>query len=418
MQFLLSWVATSYILASAIALVPFGKIADIYGRKRVFTCGIVTFTLSSLLAGLSISAPMLILFRIFQGFGSAMIFATGIAILTSVFPDEERGKVLGINVAAVYIGLSLGPFLGGLLTQHLTWRSIFLVNVPFGLIIICLVLLRVKGEWADAKGDSFDLVGSLIYCFAIVSIMYGISELPAMMSLWMVLSGFICIWAFVKWEIKVKTPVFELSLFRSNRVFAFSSLAALINYSATFAVTFLLSLYLQYIKEFSPQVAGLILISQPVVMAIFSPFAGRLSDRIEPRTVASIGMMFTAGSLISFTFISQNTSLVFIITGLMVLGLGLALFSSPNTNAIMSSVERRFYGIASGSVGTMRQLGMMISMGITTMLFAIYMGRTQITIENYPAFIESIKIAFGVFFILCVAGVFASLTRGKLRTDP
>jgi EmrB/QacA subfamily drug resistance transporter len=412
---LLSWVATSYLLAAAISLVPFGRAADIYGRKKIFAYGIAVFTISSFLSGISISALMLILFRIVQGIGSGMIFATGIAILTSVFPLGERGRVLGINVAAVYTGLSMGPLLGGFLTQHFTWRSIFLVNVPFGLIVTFLVLWKLKGEWAEAEGEKFDFIGAVIYCAAIIGVMYGISLLPERRGVGIILFGLLAFLAFIKWELRVQSPVFKLTLFRTNRVFAFSSLAALIHYSATFAVTFLLSLYLQYLKGLSPQIAGLILVSQPIVMAICSPFAGRLSDKIEPRTVASIGMIITAVCLFLFSLMDKDTSLLFIVANLAVLGLGYALFSSPNTNAIMSSVEKRFYGIASGSVGTMRLLGMMISMGIAALLFAIFIGRVQITTAYYLDFMRSARVAFIIFWTLCIGGVFASLVRGKLR---
>ncbi len=414
---LLSWVATSYLLAAAISLVPFGRLADIYGRKKIFTSGIAAFTITSFLCAISASTPMLILFRIFQGAASAMIFATGIAILTSVFPPQERGKALGINVAAVYIGLSLGPFLGGLLTQHLTWRSVFLINVPLGLIIISLVLWKLKGEWAEAKGEKFDLPGAIIYGLALVAIMYGISLLPALRSLWIILLGLLGFVAFVLWQSRVEHPVYNLNLFRSNRVFAFSCLAALLNYSATFAMGFLLSLYLQYIKALTPQNAGLILIAAPIVMAIFSPFAGRLSDRIEPRIVSSIGMTLTTIGLFLFAFLDEKSTPASIIVRLIILGLGFAFFSSPNTNAIMGSVEKRFYGLASGSVGTMRLLGMMISMGVATVIFALYIGRVQITVEYYPAFIKSVNVAFVVLGIFCFGGIFSSMVRGKLRPD-
>jgi len=412
---LLSWVATSYLLAAAVSLVPFGRLADIYGRKKIFQYGIIIFTIASLLSAISLSTPMLIFSRVFQGLGSAMIFATGIAILTSVFPPWQRGKVLGINVAAVYIGLSLGPLLGGFLTQYFTWRSVFLLNIPLGMIILFLILYKLKGEWADAKGEKFDLIGSLIYCLAFIAIMYGMSTLPAMRGLWLILLGIIGISAFVKWEDRVKNPVFKINLFRTNRLFAFSNLAALINYSATFAVTFLLSLYLQNIKGLNPQSAGLILVAQPIVMAIFSPFAGSLSDRIEPRIVASAGMTLTTIGLLLLTYINKETTLLFIVVSLIILGFGFALFSSPNTNAIMSSVEKRFYGIASGAVGTMRLQGMMISMGIVTLVFAVFIGRVQITMAYYPVFIKCVKFAFVIFSILCFGGIFASLIRGKIR---
>jgi len=365
---LLSWVATSYILATVVSLVPSGRLADIHGRKKVFLYGYILFTISSLLCGLSTSGAMLISFRVLQGIGSAMHFATGIAILISVYPPHQRGRVLGITVAAVYTGLSLGPFLGGLLTEYLTWRSVFLVTVPLGILVILVVLWKLKGEWAEAKGEPFDILGTLIYGLALVAGMLGITMLPALNSLWLITLGLLGIAAFIKWELRVQSPVFDLDLFRKNRVFALSSLAALINYSATFAITFLLSLYLQHIKGLSPQGAGLILVSQPIVQAVVSPFAGRLSDRIEPRIVASIGMTLTTLGLFLFTFIEDGTGLGFIVGCLMLLGLGFALFSSPNTNAIMGSVEKRFYGLASGSVGTMRQLGMMVSMGIATLI--------------------------------------------------
>jgi EmrB/QacA subfamily drug resistance transporter len=412
---LLSWVATSYLLAAAISLVPFGRLADIYGRKKTFAYGIVAFTVTSFFSAASTSANMLILFRVFQGIGSAMIFATGIAILTSVFPPKERGKALGINVAAVYLGLSFGPFLGGFLTQYFTWRSVFLINVPFGIVIIALVWWKLKGEWAEAKGEKFDVFGALIYSLAIIGIMYGISLLPALKSIIFILGGFVGVLAFIKWELMAKYPVFHLGLFKANRTFAFSNLAALINYSATFAVTFLLSLYLQRVKGLSPQTTGLILVAQPIVMAVFSPLAGRLSDKIEPRIVASLGMALTSAGLLPFSFLRENSSLAFIVNNLIILGFGFALFSSPNTNAIMSCVNKRFYGLASGSVGTMRLMGMMISMGIATLVFALYIGRVPITTEHFPTFIESVRAAFGIFSLLCICGVFASLARGNIR---
>jgi EmrB/QacA subfamily drug resistance transporter len=412
---LLSWVTASYLLATAMFLVPFGRIADIYGRKRIFTYGISIYTFSCLLLTISNSAFALISFRFLEGIGSAMILGTGVAILTSVFPLGERGKALGINVTAVYLGLSLGPFLGGFLTQHLGWRSIFLVNVPLGLTIIVLVFWRLRGEWAEAKGEKFDFAGSAIYSLMLITVMYGLSLLPAMSGAWLILIGIFGILAFVKWETRVKSPVLNINLFRNSRVFAFSNLAALINYSATFAVSFLLSLYLQYIKGLTPQGAGLILVSQPIIQAIFSPFAGWLSDRIEPRIVASIGMALTTIGLSLLTFLNEKTALDFIVFSLILLGLGFALFSSPNTNAVMSSVEKKFYGVASAMLGTMRLIGQTLSIGIVMLIFAIYIGRVQITPKYYNSFLMSVEVAFIIFAILCFMGIFASLVRGKVR---
>ncbi|MDX1707001.1 MAG: MFS transporter [Desulfobacterales bacterium] len=413
----LSWVATSYLLAAAVSLVPFGKLADIYGRKKVYMFGMVLFTLTSLLSAVATSAHMLIVFRIFQGAGSAMVFATGIAILSSVYPVEERGKVLGIAVAAVYTGLSCGPVFGGFLTHHLSWRSLFVINIPFGVVIILLISYKLKGEWKGAEGQKFDLTGSIIYGTAIFAFMYGISILPDTLSIVLILSGVAGLFAFARYELVVASPVFEVSLFVTNRTYGFSCLAALINYSATFAVGFLLSLYLQYIKGLSPQSAGIVLVSTPVVMAVFSPLAGRLSDRIEPRVIASLGMGLTALGLVLLTVLNEQTHLAYLITSLMILGFGFALFSSPNMNAIMSSVDKRFYGIASASVGTMRLLGQMLSMGIVTLILALYIGRVQITPQSYGMLIKSVRVAFIIFSCFCMGGIFFSLYRGRLRPD-
>jgi len=412
---LLGWVTASYLLAAAIFLAPFGRMADIYGRKKVFSYGFVIYTLSSFLSVISTSPFLLISSRALQGIGGSMTYSTGVAILMSVFPPGERGKVLGINVAAVYSGLSCGPVLGGLLTHHFGWRSIFLANIPLGLLIVILSFSKLRGEWIEAKGEKFDFGGTLLYSFALLTIMYGFSRLSGIEGTFLILLGAMGIWAFVKWEIKSKSPIFNTELFRNNNVFVFSNLAALINYSATYAVSFLLSLYLQFIKGLSPQDAGMILVSQPIMQALFSPFTGRLSDRIEPRIVASTGMALTAVGLFLLIFLDEKTTTPFIIASLILLGLGFALFSSPNTNAVMSSIEKRFYGVASGTLGTMRTTGMMFSMGMAMLFFTLYIGRTQITPPYYPLFIKSVKTAFFFFAIFCLAGIFASLSRGRVR---
>jgi EmrB/QacA subfamily drug resistance transporter len=412
---MLGWIATAYLLSSATFLVPFGRIADIYGRKKIFTCGIVIFTISSLFAGMASSAHMLISCRVFQGIGGAMLAGTAVALLTTVFPANERGKVLGINIAAAYIGLSLGPVLGGILTQHLGWRSIFFINVPLGLAVIGVVLWKLKGEWTGAKGEKFDFAGSVIYSLALVALVYGFTLLPAMSGVWLIVGGIIGLSAFTRWEIRTRSPVLDISLFKNSRAFTFSNLAALINYSATWAVSLLISLYLQYLKGFNPQSAGLILVAMPAMQAIFSPLAGRLSDRIEPRMIASAGMALTTAGLVIFIFLNEETPLGFIIGNLILMGLGFALFSSPNTNAVMSSAPKTAYGVASATLATMRQVGMVFSMGVAMLMFTLYMGRVQITPEYYPLFQESMKTSFIIFAILCFGGIFASLARGKVR---
>ena len=272
----LSWIATAYLLAVAVGLVPAGKIADIHGRKKVFATGIGIYTLGSGAAAFVDSAALLIATRVFQGIGAAMFVTTGMAILTSIFPPKKRGRVIGIYVAAVYIGLSVGPFVGGLLTQHFGWRSIFLVMLPLGFFSFALTLFFLRGEWLGEPGQQLDIGGCLLYASAILALVYGASRLPAMIGIILLISGALLFYLFVRHQLVARFPVFDMQLFAANRTFAFSSLAALLNYSATFAVTFLLSLYLQYIKGLSPQAAGTVLMAQPIMMALLSPIAGRI----------------------------------------------------------------------------------------------------------------------------------------------
>ena len=407
---LLSWIPTSFLLAAAMFAVPFGRISDIYGMKRIFLCGIILFTVASLLSAVASSALSLILFRILQGIGSAMIFVTGLAIVTSVYPARERGKAIGINIAAVYVALSLGPVVGGVMTQHLGWRSLFYAMIPLGIVILGLTCWKVKNEWAECRGERFDWKGSLLFSIVLVMIIYGFSILPGPAGIVLVFLGIAGFSGFLIFELRVNSPVLNVRLIK-NRTFALSSLAALINFSATFAVVFLLSLYLQYIKGLDPQSAGLILVAQPIVMAIVTPIAGRLSDRFEPWKLASLGMALSMFGLFLFSLITAETGIAVVSTGLVILGLGFGLFASPNTSAIMGSVERKFYGVASAMVSTMRLLGQMFSMGLALMVFALFIGNAQITPVQYPALLDSIRTVFVVCTILCFAGIFASLAR-------
>jgi MFS family permease len=285
------------------------------------------------------------------------------------------------------------------------------------LLLIAVILFMLKGDWAEARGARFDSVGSVLLGVALLSTMYGFSTLPSAMAGALIAAGLASLTGFVYYEQRIEHPLVDISLFRHNTVFAFSNLAALINYSATFAVGFMLSLYLQNLKALSPQEAGLVLMSQPVVQTLFSPLAGRLSDRIEPRTVASSGMALGLVGLLCLVFLTADSSIGYISFCLILLGLSFASFSSPNTNAIMSSVERRYYGVAGATVSSMRQLGMMFSMGILMMLLSLTLGQSAVEPSNYDRFVTCCRIAFLVFAVLSFGGIFASLARGKLRPD-
>jgi len=220
---------------------------------------------------------------------------------------------------------------------------------------------------------------------------------------------------FLYWENRASSPMMEVGIFKNNRPFTFSNLAALISYMAVYSVAFLLSLYLQYIKGLDPEQTGFIMLVQPIMQAFLSPLAGRMSDKVEPRIVASAGMGLTCLGLVSFVFLTGETSMVHIIVTLAVLGIGFALFSSPNVNAIMSSVAPKYYSVASATSNTMRSVGQMLSMGVTVTVLAVIMGRVEITPQYYPDFLTSTRLAFAIFAVLCLAGIFASLSRGKVR---
>ncbi|OPZ82552.1 MAG: Antiseptic resistance protein [bacterium ADurb.Bin431] len=370
---MLTWIASAYILAAVVFLLPFGRLADIHGRKKVFSIGILFFLLGSL------------------------------------------GRVIGWNIASVYIGLSLGPPAGGWMVGHFGWRSIFWLNSLLCAVSLGLTLRYLRREWKEAAGEKFDAPGAAAYALSIVALMYGLSSLPARRGYAALAAAAAALFLFIRREGRTRFPLLEVRLLRGNRVFAFSNLAALISYSATFAVGFLLSLYLQYVKGFSPQQAGLVMISQPVMQALFSPVAGRLSDRIEPRLIASAGMALTAAGLALLFFLGPTTGVAYISLSLVVLGIGFGLFSSPNTNAIMGSVERRHYSVASATLATMRMLGQMFSMGMTALVIALFVGHRPIGAENQGGFLGGVHLLLGGFALLSLAGIFASLARGRVH---
>lgn len=411
----LGWVATAFLLASAIALVPLGRLADISGRKRIFTSGAILLALASLACIWSPHETVFIFLRVVQGIGGAMIFSTGTAMLVSAYPPEHRGRILGINIASVYIGLTVGPFIGGMLTEHLGWKTIFVFSALLAAGVAVCTLKITAEERPEARKESFDFGGSILYAVSLFALMYGFSRLPSGIAVVLIGVGLICFAVFVRTQWKKPSPLLNLRLFADNRAFAFSNLAALINYCATFAVTFLLSLYLQHVKLMTPSQTGIVLVIEPLLQALFSPLAGRLSDRYEPRIISSAGMMLTVIGLAGLVFLERDTPIHSIVVCLGVLGVGFALFSSPNVNAIMSSVESRFYGVASATLATMRVVGQMLSMGIAMLVFALLIGDQSITEETSGLLIISAKWIFGILAATCALGVGASLARGRVH---
>ncbi|MDN7024716.1 MFS transporter [Methanoculleus sp. FWC-SCC1] len=410
----LAWVSSAYLLASVIFLLPAGRLGDSRGRIRIFILGTFVYMAGSLLTVFTASIEMLLVFRFLQGIGGALIYANSVALITHLYPPGERGYAIGINVTAVYAGLSLGPFLGGLLTQFFGWRSIFFVTAA-----LAVPVLLYGGKFPaflnERHQDRFDVPGLLLSSVFLFCFFIGLTQATTPMGMLLLAVSLVLGIAFYLTEKRQPSPLLPVTTLEKNRVFAFSNAAALINYSATFAVAFLLSLYLQYIRGLEPAAAGTLLLIQPVVQVFVAPVAGRLSDRILPGYVASAGLTVSAVGLLGFTFLTPATPVAVIAALLLVVGIGLGLFSSPNTNAIMSSVEPHLYGSASAMVAAMRSLGMMVSMGTVMVIFAVIMGATTVNPDIFPEFLVSVQVSFAVFFILTVLGIFLSLQRN--RTD-
>jgi EmrB/QacA subfamily drug resistance transporter len=410
----LGLVETTYVLSASIFLLAMGRMGDIYGRRRIFQFGIVIFTLVGGLLSQAWSIESMIALRFLQGMGGSMVMATTFAIVVSVFPPEERGKALGIAVASVYAGISCGPFVGGALVTAFGWRAIFYLAVPLGMITFAVSCFKLRGEWAEARGEPFDWRGSLVYAGAIMLLIAGASNLDRGVWAWaLALCGTGGLVLFLALESRTRYPVLNVALLRGNRVFAFSNLAALLNYAGTFGVTFFLSLYLQYVKGLDPHQAGMVLMIQPIVQTVFSPLCGRLADRLSAAGVATIGMGLCATGIGIAASIAGGTPLALIMAMLVILGLGFALFSSPNVSVIMGSVAPRYLGVASGLNSTMRTLGMMGSMTIITITFSIVMPGQAVTAQTQPQFLLSMHAALLTFSVLCVLGIFRPATNDR-----
>jgi EmrB/QacA subfamily drug resistance transporter len=414
----LSWIISAMMLTNIALSVPFGRIADLWGKYRVLYAGIFTFFLGTLMGAFAPSFALLIVFRVVQGVGAAMIVATNIAILMDAFAARERGRVLGLTVMSTYVGLSLGPVLGGLITHHLGWRAVFTVTAGVSLAVFIVALAnRPKlpaGAAAPAALPNISPVSILLYMVTMLAFMYGFTTFAQhIYSYFLLAAGLVLFVLFVWHESRAASPVIEVRLFRGNRNFILSNLTALLNYAATFALGYILAIYLEVVKGYQPDVAGLILVAQPLVMAIVSPIAGRLSDRWSPFKMASIGMMICVLSMLSFLFIGQDSPLIHVIVNLMVVGFGFGVFSSPNTNAVMSCVSNRDFGVASSILGTMRGVGQVMSMAIITIVMHFTIGDALIEEAGTAGIMGAFNMTFIVFAALCAIGVLFSLNRKK-----
>lgn len=406
------WLITGYTLAVAAFSVPLGRLADITCRKTVLVAGIVIFVVCCAAAVFSVSMVMLLAVRIIQGIGASMIFSTNTAVLISAFPGERRGRVLGYSLASTYVGLSAGPVIGGFLNYNFGWKSIFMLTGLLGAIAFFAAIFKLPGEKSENRGKSPDMSGNILYVIFIVMMMYGLSEIgKGMIYVLITAVGVILGILFIIHESRSEDPIVNVTLFRENKGYAFSNISAMLNYGATFAISYLISIYLQVVMGYSSQTAGLIMIFQPIIMAVLSPVMGRFSDRISPFKMSSVGMAFCAAGTFIFIFIGRETQLFVIIMALVITGLGFSLFSSPNTNAVMSCVDKAEYGVASSILATMRSIGHTLSMVIVTITVTMLIEDMPLADAPAEVLIKVIRISFIVFTLICTAGVFISLKR-------
>ena len=405
----LTWISTIYLLVNAILYIPFGRIGDIYGRKRIFQYGLIIFTISSFISAFSISGEMFLFVRIFQAIGNAMIFANLNAMITSAFPENERGRAFGLTSMGVFVGLIIGPILGGAITEILGWRTLFYFDTIIG-IIAAYAITRFKHDWIDSAGEKLDILGSFLLGMSLITIIYAFSDFTNKYSLFLVIGGIIGLSLFYLVEKRVAFPLINLDLFKSKS-FTFGNITAFINYGAFVSVGFILSLYLQYLKGYGPLTAGLIVSIQSIMMVIVSPFAGRLSDKIDPGNVSTAGMVLTTIGVALMTLINFGNALYLGVFSLIIFGAGIGLFYSSNTKIVMSSVDKKFFGVASATLSNVRSMGQIFGMGIVMIVISALLGNAQIIPSNYPELIISLRFSLVAIAVLSAVGIFTSIFK-------
>jgi EmrB/QacA subfamily drug resistance transporter len=410
----LSMIQVTYILGVAIFLLPFGRLADIHGRKRTFITGICVVMLCTIAIGWAQGTGTFILLRFLQGVGTAAITSTSFAILSSVFPAERRGRAMGIIVGSVYVGLAAGPIIAGVITTQLGWRWVFYLMVIAQGLALSLTLYKLKGEWADARGESFDWFGSIVYAAALSTVIWGAHLLKKTEFGWLVfLAGMVGLIFFAKIEIKSDKPLLDVQFLSKNKTFMFGNITTLINYAASFGVVFWFTLYLQHVKGMNPQQAGFFMMIQPCVQALCSPLSGRLADTYSPSRLATFGMVLCTAGLLSATFIGPSSSLSALVIVVVLLGIGFGFFASPNMTAIIGSVDKRYYGTASSMIATMRTVGMLTSMTFISLILSYFMGDDPLTPSNKIEFVNSMHFAMIMFAVMSVMGVGFSMVRSR-----
>ncbi len=418
------WVVVAYLLVIGSLLLPVGRLGEVLTFKRVYLVGFTIFTLASLACGAAPSLTALVSFRIVQAIGAAMIMAMGPAIVARTFPPAERGRALGLNGVSVAVGLSLGPVLGGLLTEFATWRAIFMINVPIGVVAIVWAA-RILPLETRGKGQTFDLRGATLSGLALFALLLALSQgqqwgwsSPATISL--VIAFFVLGAAFLIVERISLQPLIDLALFRI-RPFSAGLASVVVAFSGLFTATFLLPFLLEQGSGFSPLEAGLLLTPVPISMAIVAPFSGVASDRWGSRILASLGMVIMVLALLSLTQLPADFTLPDLTWRLVLLGVGQGLFMSPNSSAVLGSVPRGRMGTASGTLAQMRVVGQSLGIALSAAIVATQLevhltaGGGGSTAAQQTALVHAIHDAFLVAALVCSIGIVTSLIRGPSR---
>ena len=418
------WVQAGYLLSYALVLIPAGRLADQWGRMTVWRAGVAVFMAGSLGAGLAMNAEWLIGWRLLQGIGGGMLAATATALVSAAYPPERRGRALGLTIMALYLGLSLGPLIGGLLVDHAGWRWIFLVNVPVGALALALAA-PLREPRPRAGRPAGDPSGPALMGGALVGLLVGVTFGP----LWgwssarvvgLLVAGTVFALAFLLAEGRVRAPMVDLALFRRSRLYALGNLTALLNYTAAFGCIALTAVLLELVGDHSPTRTGLIMVAQPALMVCVTPVAGRLSDTIGSRALASGGMVAIAAGLALLAAVPQGLPLGHVIAGLALVGLGMGLFSSPNTSAVMGAAPREGYGVAAAVLALMRTLGQSFSLAILGSLAAVSLGAAGADVlvtgvadgASASAYLEGYRLAMAVAAAIACVGAILSLARG------
>ncbi len=407
----IEWVIMAYLLTITSLLLSLGRISDMVGRKPVFAGGLALFTVGSGLCAISATEGQLIFYRVIQGIGAAMLMATGIAIITHAFPPKERGKAMGLIGTVVAIGSMTGPIAGGILIERIGWQSIFYINIPVGIIGTFIALTVLKTD-EKIKGQTFDIPGAVTLFISLTSLLMALSEGQEkgwssilIISLFILSAVFFII--FIKVENKAMQPMMELRHFR-NKLFAAANISGLISFIAMFSTILLMPFFLQNELGYSPQDVGIVFLAVPLVMSVASPISGWLSDRTDSFLLSSVGIGIASISIFSLSYMSSSSSFIDVTSRLAVLGLGLGLFQAPNNSIIMGSLPKEQLGVAAGSLGTMRNMGMVIGIAISG---AVYSNRYAYYGGNESSFLPAFQDAYIVSAIICGMAVLTSLVR-------